>query len=251
MDKKDRRLSLSFYFKQKKGSVMRIRIYTLIFAAISLGFLGCNQDDSPVIETIDGEKITVKRFERDYEIALDTFSRQYNIEKKTLIDDILSKDIKDLPQQLQQIHYQFDKKNFYENSYRDFLIIAKAAEKSGFTNRTDIKNILEFMRIQTLSQLFILEELEKKIKISEDDVKAECEKLRKSSPEAASKPLSDCLKFARGELKLQYFKQNQDKVKDRIKEGVSIKHNDAFDLDEYLKNTKGSKPTEENPPAKN
>jgi len=223
------------------------KIFILLF--VLLFSINCNQDDSPVIETIDGEKITVKRFERDYEIALDTFSRQYNVEKKTLVEDILSKDIKELPEQLKQIRYQLDKKNFYE-SYRDFLIISKAAEKSGFTKRADIKNILDFMMIQTVSQLYILEELEKKVKISDEDVKAECERIRKSSPEATAKPLADCLKFARGELKLQFFKQNQDKIKDRIKEGVSIKHNDAFDLDEYLKN-QSLKSNLENPPSKN
>jgi hypothetical protein len=222
---------------------MNKRLFTLISFLFLVAVFSCNRDESTVIETIDGDKITVNRFERDYEIALETFSRQYNIEKKTLIEDILAKDIKDLPQEIQQIHYQLDKKNFYENSYRDFLIVAKAADKSGFTNRSDIKNILEFMRIQTISQLYILEELEKRVKVSDEEVKEECERLRKKSPEAAAKPLSDCLKYARGQLKLNYFNQNKDKVKDRIKEMVSIKRNETFDLEEFLKNQKSKETT--------
>lgn len=208
--------------------------------------VSCNNDDSPVIEVLDGEKLTLKRFEEDYEVALETFSRQNNVEKKNLIDEILSKDFNELPRQLQQISFQFQKKNFYEN-YRNMKMISLAAEKSGFSNRKDIKQIVDYMKMQTIAQMYLQEEVEKKIKIDENQVRSECEVLRKSRPEVAAKPLNECLTYARAKLKAEESEKQIPKVLERIKEGISIKHNDKFDFDEYLKNKKAGSAS---PPAK-
>ena len=80
-----------------------------------------------------------------------------------------------------------------------------------------------------------LEEVEKKIKIPDDLVKKECEKLRNERPEVAAKPLNDCLTYARAKLKAEESESQVQRVMERIKEGITIKHNDKFDLDEYLK----------------
>lgn len=210
-------------------------------------FLSCNQNNSPVIEIIDNEKITLERFEQDYEIALETFSRQNNIEKKTL-EEIINKDPKELPKEMQSIHYQFQKNNFYENFYRDMIIRAKAAEKSGFTSRPEIKRMLEFMRLQYISQIYFLEEFEKRFKVTDDEVRSECEQLRKNNVQLASRPISDCLNYARASLKMKYIEENQVKIRERIKEGISIKRNESFDLEEYLKNQKQAKPEESSAP---
>lgn len=216
---------------------------TYIFKAIVIiFFIACNQSNSPVIEIIDNEKITLERFELDYDAALEAFSRQNNIEKKTLIEDIINKDPKELPKEMQSIHYQFQKHNFYENFYRDMIIRAKAAEKSGFTSRPEIKRMLEFMRLQYISQIYFLEEFEKRFKVTEEEVRSECEQLRKNNVQLASRPLSDCLNYARASLKMKYIEENQAKIRERIKEGISIKRNENFDLEEYLKNQTQSKP---------
>ncbi len=223
------------------------KLFFLFFLIFSLS--SCNNDDSSVIEVLDGEKLTVKRFEEDYEVALETFSRQNNVEKKNLIDEILSKDFNELPRQLQQISFQFQKKNFYDN-YRNMRMISIAADKSGFSTRKDIKQIVDYMRMQTIAQLYLQEEVEKKIKIDETQVRTECEELRKTRPEVAAKPLNDCITFARAKLKAEETEKLIPKVLERIKEGISIKHNEKFDLDEYLKSKKTSSTPTDTTPSK-
>jgi predicted nucleotidyltransferase len=199
-----------------------------------LGFLINCGDDSPLIEALNGDKITVKRFETSYETAIETMSRMQNIEKKNLME-FISKDIDEVPEQFQSLNYQFQKKNFYEN-YRQMLMTKLAAEKSGFTTRADIKEILEQVEMQTITQLYIQEQVEKKIKISEDEALAECTRLRTQNAQLAAMPLDKCTMLGRGNLKRVKSQEVLPKVMERIKEGVSIKHNDKFDLDSYLNN---------------
>ncbi|MCX7998472.1 MAG: lipoprotein LipL31, partial [Leptospiraceae bacterium] len=160
---------------------------------------------------------------------------------------IINKDPKELPKEMQSIHYQFQKANFYENYYRDMLITAKAAEKSGFTNRPEVKRMLEFMKLQYISQIYLMEEFEKRFKVTDEEVKAECEELRKKNMQLASRPISDCLNYARASLKLKYMSENQAKIRERIKEGISVKRNENFDLEEYLKNSQTSSKPESKP----
>ncbi|NCN10026.1 MAG: lipoprotein LipL31 [Leptospira sp.] len=205
----------------------------LLLLLLTISFINCG-DDSQLIESLNGEKITVKRFETSYETAIETMSRMQNIEKKNLLE-FISKDIDEVPEQFQPLNYQFQKKNFYEN-YRQMLMTKLAAEKNGFTSRPDIKEILEQVEMQTITQLFIQEQVEKKIKISDNEAKSECERLRSQNSQVSGMPIDKCIMLGRGNLKRVKSQEVLPKVMERIKEGVSIKHNEKFDLDGYLNN---------------
>lgn len=207
----------------------------LIILFIPLLSFACG-DGTEMIESLNGEKITVGRFESAYEASIETMSRMQNIEKKNLLE-FISKDIDEVPEQFQSLNYQFQKKNFYEN-YRNMLMIKLAADKAGFTSRQDIKDILAQVEMQTVSQLYVQEQVEKKIKISDEEAKAECERLRGQNAQLISMPIDKCMMLGRGNLKRARSQEVLPKVMERIKEGVSIKHNDKFDLDAYLNSAK-------------
>lgn len=194
------------------------------------------KNKSEIIETLNGEEITVERFEKAYEASLETISRLQNIEKKNLLE-FLAKDIDEVPEQFKGLNYQFQKKNFYDN-YRNMLMIKLAAEKSGFINRQDIKDILEIMELQAISQLYVQEQVEKKIKISDEEAREECERIRKKNPQIASMPIDRCIMLGRSNLKRLQSQEVLPKVMERIKEEIVIKHNEKFDLDAYLTSDK-------------
>ena len=108
------------------------------------------------------------------------------------------------------------------------------AEKSGFTSQPHIKAILDQMQTQAINSLYIQEQVEKKIKITDEEAKAECEYIRSQSREAAALPVDRCLLIGRGRLKQARSQEVLPKVMERIKEGVTIKHNEKFDLEAFL-----------------
>jgi hypothetical protein len=187
---------------------------------------------SPVIETIGGRKITVKSFEDTYNVALESFAKSQGVEKSVLVD-YLKKDPSEVPEQLKQVIAQFNKKNFYEN-YRQLIINTIALEKTNFHERDDVKSMSEYLRMQTISQLYIMEQIEKKIKISDQEIEDECKYLRSQSREIAALPVDRCQSMAKSRIKNNKFQENFPKVIERIKEEVNIKHNDDFNLDNYL-----------------
>ncbi|TGK37495.1 lipoprotein LipL31 [Leptospira gomenensis] len=210
----------------------------LIFVTLIAAFLAGCGDNSEVIETLDGNKITVNSFEDTYNVAIDAMSRVQNIEKENLLE-FISKDIAEVPEQMRALNYQFQKKNFYDQ-YRDMMITTIAAEKDGFTKRDDIKKILKFQEMQIVSQLYVMHLVESKIKISEEEAMEECQKLRSKEPQIGSLPIDRCILFARAKLKKDKSQEILPKVLERIKEQVSIKHNDKFDLDAFLKKKSGT-----------
>jgi len=213
---------------------MKFKLILINLIILSVfNFVGCEDDNSSVIETLDGEKLTVKKFETTYETAIESMSRTQNVEKENLIK-IVSTDIEELDEQLKSINYQFQPKNFYDN-YRNMYMIKTAADKSGFTTRADIKNIVKYLEMQTISQLYITEQVEKKIKITDEDASNKCKDLREKDPRMKSVTLDRCLQIGRGVLKQEESQKILPKVLERVKDGISIKHNEKFDLEQYLK----------------
>lgn len=208
-----------------------------ILISILISFFASCGDNSEVIETLDGNKITVNSFEDTYNVAVDAMSRVQNIEKENLLE-FISKDISEVPEQMRALNYQFQKKNFYDQ-YRDMMITTIAAEKDGFTKRDDIKKILKFQEMQIVSQLYVMHLVESKIKISEEEAMEECQKLRSKEPQINSLPIDRCILFARAKLKKDKSQEILPKVLERIKEQIAIKHNDKFDLDAFLKQKVG------------
>lgn len=224
-------------------------IFTLI-TILSLILLSqaCNEDNSQLIETIGGEKLTTNKIKASYDTEIEYFSRVQSLEKKNL-QEIINKDIDELDDQLKPIHQKFQKKNFYDN-LRSVIIIKNAAEKTGFTARPEIKEILKYIEAQTIAQLYTQEEVEKKIKISDEDAQAECTRQRTQDKRFSALPLDKCIMIARGILKSELSRQEFPRVMEHIKEKVEIKHNDKFDLDQYLKNESDLKEVESKQPQK-
>jgi len=202
--------------------------------AFFLNLNSCKEDNSQLIESIGSEKITTNVIKQAFETEIEYFSRVQNLEKKNLLE-IINKDVEELDEQLKPIQQKFQKKNFYDN-FRNAVIVRSAAEKTGFTSRPEIKDILKYIEGQTIAQLYIQEEIEKKIKISDEDAQNECSRLRGTDKRFASLPLDKCILIARGYLKSNQSNAEFQRVMERIKERVEIKHNDKFDLDQYLKN---------------
>ncbi|TGL63979.1 lipoprotein LipL31 [Leptospira ognonensis] len=205
----------------------------IILAALSLFtlFINCG-DTSPVIETLDGYKITVKEFETAYDTALDSISRLQNIEKKTLLE-FVEKDIQEVPQQFQELNFQLQKKNFYQ-TYRQMLMTKLVAEKKGYFSRPDVQEVLKQVEMQTIAQMYVSEQVEKKIQITDEVAKNECERLRGLDKNIASLTIDKCLQFAKAQLKSTQTREQLPLVVERIKEEITIKRNDKFDLDAYL-----------------
>ncbi|MDF3818809.1 lipoprotein LipL31 [Leptospira sp. 96542] len=191
-----------------------------------------NCSDSPVIETLDNHKITVKDFEAAYDTALDSISRLQNIEKKTLLE-FVEKDISEVPQQFQDLNFQLQKKNFYQ-TYRQMIMTKLVADKTGYTSRPDISEVLKQVEMQTIAQMYVSEQVDKKIKITDEQAKFECERMRGLDRNIASLTIDKCLSFAKAQLKQLQTREQLPVVVERIKEEVTIKRNDKFDLDAYL-----------------
>ncbi|MCB1143410.1 MAG: lipoprotein LipL31 [Leptospiraceae bacterium] len=209
-----------------------IALKSLLF--LSIVVTSCSQDSSQWIESIENDKITVDRVKKAYDIEIEYFSRTQNIEKQNLIE-IINKDIDELEEQLKPVHQKFQKKNFYEN-YKNMLIMKNAAEKTGFASRPDIKEVLDYYQNQALSQLYLQEEVEKRIKITDEDARNECKRLREEDQRFAALTLEKCIMIGKGYLKQRISANIFDNVLSKIKEKLVYKSNDKFDLDEYLKN---------------
>lgn len=221
----------SYFYKNLKGTLrMKLPFYLLsLFFVFSL--VNCN-DSSQVIETLDGNKVTVNDFKVAYETALESISRLQNIEKKTL-HEFIEKEPNEVPSQFEELYYQLQKKNFY-NTYRQMLMTKIVAQKKGFTTRPDIQETLKQVEMQTISQLYVAEEVEKRLKITDDQVKEECERLRKMDKNIATLTIDRCLSFARAQLKQNLSRDILPGIVQGIKEEVTVRRNENFDLDAYL-----------------
>ncbi|TGN18677.1 lipoprotein LipL31 [Leptospira idonii] len=209
---------------------------------ISSFLLNCN--DSPVIETFDRHQITVKDFEAAYDTALDSISRLQNIEKKTLLE-FIEKDVTEVPQQFQDLNYQLQKKNFYQ-TYRQMLMTKLVAEKNGYYSRPDVQEVLKQVEMQTIAQMYVSEQVEKKIQISDQQAKSECERMRGLDKNIATLTIDKCLSFAKAQIKQLQTREQLPLIIEGIKEEVVIKKNPKFDLDAYLAPKRKAAAEEEN-----
>lgn len=206
------------------------KILPLFVFLASCALVQCS-DSSPVIETLDNHKITVKDFEAAYDTALDSISRLQNIEKKTLLE-FIEKDISEVPPNFQDLNYQLQKKNFYQ-TYRQMIMTRLVAEKNGFISRPDVAEVIKQVEMQTIAQMYVSEQVEKKIQITEEQALAECERMRKLDRNF-NLTIDKCKTFAKAQLKQMQTREYLPLVVERIKEEVSIKRNEKFDLDAYL-----------------
>lgn len=202
---------------------------TLLLSFFSFAYCG---DGTPVIESIDGNKITTAGFESAFDTALDTLSRTQNIEKKNVIKFLTEEESK-VPQSFLQLRNEFRKRKFFDR-YHEMMVVKAAADKSGFSKRSDIKEILKFQEMQLIYGMYIAEQIESRIKITEQELNEGCQELRAKYKQAESLTLEQCYDAARAQIKGRKSEEVYKSVLDRIKETVAIKHNDKFDLEKYL-----------------
>ena len=226
-------LAFTFFCNQKENITDKKEAVT---KAVSV-------DSSKRIETLDGRDVTTADFERSYETALNSISKMQNIEKSDL-KEFISRDINEVPERMKAMNYQFQKKNFYDQ-YRQMLMIEIVAKKNGFSEKEEIQDILEQVKLQTLSTLYINEEVNKRIKITKEEIEKECQNLRKQQKQIASLPIDRCLEFAEGKLRQDMSQRIYPRVLERIKEEILVKRNEEFDLDEFLSKNEEVKKKEE------
>ncbi|MDX1959704.1 MAG: lipoprotein LipL31 [Leptospiraceae bacterium] len=188
-------------------------------------------DNNTIIEKINNEEITINKFERILNTALKVLSSTQNIEMNSILE-ILSTNQDDLDENLKPIHYQFQKKAFYE-SYKNILTTYDLAEKSGFTDRADIKEMMNYLHLQTISQLYITEEVNKKAKVSSEEAKSECSRLRKEDPRFKELSDQNCVKVGRAYIKENKTKEVLPIVLEKIKSQSKFKKNEKFDMEKY------------------
>ncbi|MGJ4788400.1 lipoprotein LipL31 [Leptospira koniambonensis] len=203
---------------------------TLLLSFFSFAYCG---DGTPVIESIDGNKITISSFESALDTALDSLSRTQNIEKKNVIKFLFIEEESKVPQAFLQLRPEFKKRRFFDR-YHEMMVVKSAADKSGFSKRSDIKEILKFQEMQLIYGMYIAEQIESRIKISEQDLAQGCQELRTKYKQAESLTLEQCYDAARAQIKGRKSEEIYKSVLDRIKETVAIKHNEKFDLEKYL-----------------
>jgi hypothetical protein len=102
-------------------------------------------------------------------------------------------------------------------------IIEQAARKENFQDDPIVKRMMEQAQLEVLTSLFVMKKLEKRIKISDEESAAKCVELRQKLPDQLGPlTLDECKKMPR--------------VREEIKESVTISKNQKFDRDDFLAN---------------
>ena len=205
-----------------------------IAIALTVVLSACKEGEK--IETIGNHTITTKEFERYYEGYIEKTARMANAEKKTLIRFICNPDdIQRMPPEAQQALIMLNPEYNY-SQYREMRIIEQRAMEEGFTDRPMVKEILEQVRLDALSKLYLMDKVEQNIKISEGQKEQRCQEIRERfGAQAAAMTIDDCLDYAEATLKQEIMKREFAKVRDEMKERVTIDVNDNFDKDAFLK----------------
>ena len=206
-----------------------------ITAAILISISACK--DGEKIETIGNHTITTKEYERYYEGYVEKTARMANAEKKTLIKFICN------PDDIQRTRPEFRQAlmllnpEFNYKQYREVRIIEQRAMEDGFADRPMVKEVLEQVRLETLSRLYMMDKIEAQIKITEAQKEERCQQIRTQyGAQAASMTLDDCLSYAEATLKQEIMERESEAIREEIRERITVDTNDNFDKDAFLKN---------------
>lgn len=207
-------------------------VFTALLAFVVVFAAGCKQGE--VIEEIGDYTITTADFDEFYSASLERTARLGNIEKPTLYKMICNK--QNAPNRIyKEISWFLRPENYYKR-YREHRIVDQVARKEGFHDRPVVQNILNLLTLEMIAQLYIQEKLEERIKITDEQKHAECQKMRKQYPDRiGTLPLDQCLLVAQGQLKQKIVERETEKIVDEIKESVVVHRNPDFNRDEYLK----------------
>jgi hypothetical protein len=213
---------------------MKHKLITIILLTGILSGISCGKGGSE-IETIGNYKITTKDFADYYSAYFEKAAIFTGADKKTLSKFICNPDQAGNPM-IQELLEKLKPENNYEE-YRQMRIIEQVAKKDGFTDKPEIKEILNQVVLETTVRLFLQAKMDERIKISTDEKQKACEQLRKEYPDKVGPlPLDDCLYAGEMFLKQNMMRKEEAKLRDEIKESVTINKNKDFDREKFLKN---------------
>lgn len=196
--------------------------------------LACKDGDT--IEDIGSYTITTKDFENHYSTYLDKIARMANAEKSTLARLMCNPEQTPENPMWRDVVRNLEPKEYYE-SYRDLRIVEQAARKDNFLDDPQIKRIIEQVTLEAIAQLYIQKKMEERIKITEEEKSSKCVEMRQKFPqEFGPLSLDECLKYAEGFLKRDRMQQEFPRLRDEIKESITINKNQKFDKTDFLAN---------------
>ncbi len=211
---------------------MKLKLTGLLLTAFLAVTAGC-QKQGDRIETIGSHKITTKEFEDYYSAYVEKASMFTGAEKETFAKYMCNPDLIQ-NQMAAELTEKLDPQNNYEE-YRQMLIIQEVAQKEGFTEKPEIKEILRQVVLETTIRLYLQEKLEERIKISAEEKQTACEELRKQYPDRVGPlPLDDCLYMAEMSIKQNRMRMEEGKLRDEIRESIVIDKNKDFDREKFL-----------------
>ncbi|MCB1308407.1 MAG: hypothetical protein KDK30_09520 [Leptospiraceae bacterium] len=213
---------------------MKTKIPAIVLLLLTLPLVtACEEGE--VIETIGNKTITTSDFENFYSTAIEQFVMKSGVDKASLF--VWMCDPTKLPiEELRPGIRELRPESIFK-SYHDVVIVEQVALSEGFDEDPLIKEILEQNRRQVLAQLYIQHELNRKIKITEEEKLELCQTLRERRPDVIGPlPLDTCKMIAEGELKKRYFFNETPNIINEIREKVQVQKNENFDLDEFLEN---------------
>ncbi len=214
----------------------KMMIPLLVVSHVMMLSLGYCFKKGETIEQIGGHKITDEEFQEQYKISIEKLARLQNVEKTTLSKLLCQAPVNPRRQpEVALIQNQLNPALNYKQ-YRDWRMVEQIAAESGFLKRPVIKGIIEQIVLDAVSRLYVQEQMEKRIKITEDMKEKECLRLRTKFPKMKNVPLDDCMRIAFGRLKRQQIKRELDKLIDEMRETIVIKPNKEFDKKDFLKN---------------
>ncbi len=215
--------------------IQSIKKSTFVISLIlAVPFLVQSCKKGKVIETIGNHAVTTSEYEEYYSTYVEKASRFANAEKETLYKLMCNPDQVPPNPILQDMIVKLDPENNYEE-YRQMRIIEQVAEKEGFTEKASVKAIIDQVVLETVVRLYLQEKLDERIKITQEQKQQKCEELRREYPgRIGPLPLDSCLYIAEGFIKQNIMAREEPKVREEIKESISVKKNPDVDKAKYL-----------------
>lgn len=205
---------------------------TLIWIALILAFSCNGKDHSEWVWDIDGDKYTQNDLNAAYEGYLFMMKEQLQqATRSAMTDKEFLKYVKDPESienpQLRAMFAQLDKKVFLDQ-YQTILLMKKEAEKSGYLERKDVKNKLEFMHNYFLSNLYLMDKIKPQdISVSDDEALSLWDKIRKSDRRYAAVPILEGQRIAKQRILMQKMMEKNSQVNKNIRDKYKIETNEA------------------------
>ena len=192
--------------------------------------------DGETIEDIGSYSITTKDFENHYSVLVEKVAQLRNGDKSTFARLMCHPERMPDDPYLREVVRNLEPKEFYER-YREMRIIEQAARKENFQDDPIVKRMMEQAQLEVLTSLFVMKKLEKRIKISDEESAAKCVELRQKLPDQLGPlTLDECKKIAQGFIREERMRTEMPRVREEIKESVTISKNQKFDRDDFLAN---------------